>query len=159
MSDKYYQAHLSLQSANQGIKTTHLLMKVVLHGQLIVSVQEKLQVRASASETELTMCADTGASTTIIDETHYLSLVPRPELRKSKAPVFGFSSKIPLEILGEFEATLVLGDRSVVSLVSAVKGCCEDCIRLEVVSLNESKLVRNSTRRLSIQLRIPSIVK
>ena len=110
---------------------------------------ETPRTRVRIGETEQTMCADTGASTTIIDETHYLTLIPRPELRRSKAPVFGFSSKTPLEILGEFEATLVLGDKSAVSLVSVVKGncgcllCCEDCVRLEVVSLNESKLVRN----------------
>ena len=48
-----------------------------------------------------------------------------------------------------FEATLVMGDRSVVHLVSDVKGkcryllCCDDCICLEVVSINESKFVRN----------------
>ncbi|RNA21468.1 hypothetical protein BpHYR1_024102, partial [Brachionus plicatilis] len=128
---------------------------------------QTLRTSIRVGSTELTMWADTGASTTIIDLASYLSLIPRPVLRSSKAPVYGFNSKSSLGILGEFQTKLVLGNRSAISTVSVVKGnsgcllSCDDCVTPDVVSLNESKLVRslNATTKLSINPNIKPVRK
>ena len=110
---------------------------------------ETPRARIKIGESEITIHVDTGASTTIIDEAHFARLIPKPVLVQSRSPVFGFSSSTPLDILGEFEATLILGSRKTSSLVSVVRGecgcllSCNDCVKLDLVSLNEGKLVRS----------------
>ena len=106
---------------------------------------ETPQARVFIGNTELTMCVDTGASTTIIDEVNFLNLKPKPALLESKTPVFGFSACKPLEIIGDFETKLIHGLKSSVSRISVVKGnsgcllSCSDSVKLEIVCFNDSK--------------------
>ena len=99
---------------------------------------ETPRAKVTIGETEVTMCVDTSASTTIINEAHYLKLVPKPELLTSTSPVYGFSASKPIEIIGEFEARLIVGNKSSVSTVSVVKGncrclfSCSDCVSLDL---------------------------
>ena len=105
---------------------------------------------------EITMQVDTGASTTIIDEAHFARLIPKFLLVKSRTPVFCFSSSTLLDILGEFASTLILGARKTSSSVSVVRGgcgcllSCFDCVKFDLVSLNQGKLVRSVTPEKSI---------
>ena len=77
-------------------------------------------------------------------------------LVKSRTSVFGFSSSTPSDILGEFEAILILVARKTSKLVSVVRegcGCllsCNNCVKLDLVSLNQGKLVRSVKSEKSI---------
>ena len=110
---------------------------------LVESPRAKIRI----GQTELTMCVDTGTTSTIIDESSFLKLVPKPNLQACKTPFYGFNANAPLEILGEFDTTLILGQKTSKSTVSVVRGncgcllSCIDSINLDIVKLDEKKLV------------------
>ena len=95
------------------------------------------------------MHVDTGASIIIIDVAHFARFIPKPVLVQSRTPVFGLSSRTALDILDEFEATSILGSRKTTSFVSVKRGecgcllCCNDCVKLDLVIINQGKLARS----------------
>ena len=114
-----------------------------------VTSDEKLQhAEITIDGKSVKFVIDTGASVNIIDRNTWRNI--GTELQNSKARLLPYGSDAPLELLGQFQATLQLNDNIVQSKVYVINkedsGCLlgkDSALKLQIVQLEEKIEVVN----------------
>jgi hypothetical protein len=91
--------------------------------------------------TEIECLIDTGAPVNVIDENTYKQMRPRPRVEQCDMLLFGYQSKVPVEILGKFIARVKHRNRSIKAEWVVVKGkseclvCYSTATELQLVAI------------------------